>query len=141
MPATPPAQAHALPPPGVALAPAPAPAPEPGRVADADRFRIDELPEHYSGLYHLTITFGFQETRDIPGAIAAIGRQCPQLKINPDEIRYFASVMTLTPGGDAPMNPWRKHLYIWLARNATPRGEAFHLPPNRTMLMGGTLQI
>ncbi|WP_341730286.1 KUP/HAK/KT family potassium transporter [Brooklawnia sp.] len=111
------------------------------RVADADRFRIDELPEHYSGLYHLTITFGFQETRDIPGAIAAIGRQCPQLKINPDEIRYFASVMTLTPGGDAPMNPWRKHLYIWLARNATPRGEAFHLPPNRTMLMGGTLQI
>lgn len=111
------------------------------RVSDDDRVRIDEFPGHYSGLYHLTITFGFKEIRDLPGVLDSVAERCPQLQMDPDQIRYFASVMTLQTGGASKMAGWRKHLYIWLARNAAPRGEAFHLPPNRTMLMGGTLQI
>ncbi|NLA30076.1 MAG: potassium transporter Kup [Propionibacterium sp.] len=111
------------------------------RVRDSDRVCIDELPEHYSGLYHLTITFGFHESRDLPSVLAMISEQRPELKLDTDAIRYFASMLTLQTGGTAPMASWRKHLFIWLARNATPRGEAFHLPPNRTMVMGGTLQI
>ncbi len=111
------------------------------RVSDDERVCIDEFPEYYSGLYHLTITFGFKEIHDLPRAIAAIGERFPELGIKPDEIRYFASVLTVRTGGHSPMATWRKRLYIWLVHNATPRGEAFRLPPNRTMVMGGTLEI
>ena len=110
-------------------------------VDAADRVRIDPLPHPHEGIWHLTLTLGFNERRDVPQALREAAERLPELELEPDEVRYFASVLTLHAGGDSPMSAWRKHLYIWLARNAAIRGEAFHLPANRTMVMGGTLEL
>lgn len=110
-------------------------------VAEDERVQLDPLPEPHTGINHLTIRIGFNERRDIPAAIAQAAERFPELGLDAEQVRYFASVMTLHPGGESPMAGWRKRLYIWLARNAAGRGEAFHLPPNRTMIMGGTLYL
>lgn len=110
-------------------------------VDDQDRISIDPMPGAPLGMSHLTIRMGFNEQRDVPAAIDLAATRFPELGLDPDQVRYFVSVLTLHPGGESPMPGWTKRLFIWLARNAASRGEAFHLPPNRTMVMGGTLYL
>ena len=36
---------------------------------------------------------------------------------------------------------WRERLFVWMAHNAANRTEVFHLPPERTVVMGANLDL
>ena len=110
-------------------------------VDESEQVTVDEIPELREGIVHLTLRFGFYEARDIPARLARVAELHPELGLETDEARYYMSVLSLDTEGNAPMYGWAKHLYATMVRNQAPRSEAFHLPPNRTMVMGGTLPI
>ena len=35
----------------------------------------------------------------------------------------------------------QRSLYLWLAANSANRGRVYHLPPGRTVVMGGALDV
>jgi KUP system potassium uptake protein len=39
------------------------------------------------------------------------------------------------------MKLWRKRLYVALARNSVSAADYFHLPANRTVTLGSTLDL
>ena len=39
------------------------------------------------------------------------------------------------------MRPWRKNLFIAMARNASSAIEHFGLPPNRTVILGSQVPL
>ena len=39
------------------------------------------------------------------------------------------------------MSAWRKGLFIWLAHNAANPATAFHLPVDRTVVMGSRIEL
>lgn len=55
--------------------------------------------------------------------------------------RYFVSTIRLT-SADVPTLPrWRRGLFLWLAHNAADRTAAFHLPIERSVVVGGRLEV
>ncbi len=49
--------------------------------------------------------------------------------------------MTIVPSGAGGMRRWRKHLFVALARNAASPVEYFHLPSDRTVIVGSQIEI
>ena len=64
--------------------------------------------------------------------IAALGQE-----LDPANAFYFLSVLRLTHEGHRSILTWRKQLFLWLSANAASRTQVFHLPPERTVVMGG----
>lgn len=110
-------------------------------VDESEQVTVDEIPELREGIVHLTLRFGFHEPRDIPARLRMVAELHPELGLEPDEARYYMSVLSLDTEGTSPMPSWAKQFYAAMVRNQAPRSEAFHLPPNRTMVMGGTLPM
>lgn len=58
-----------------------------------------------------------------------------------------APVTEMSPGrlrtswGMGTRCPWRKQLFLRLAGNAANQAAVFHLPPERTIVMGGHLKV
>ena len=130
-------------------------------VRHVDRVHIEDLGGPHSGIVGVTITLGFNDSQDIPHNLAWSHGKNAQFEFDPEQARYFLSVLTMLPIArrtlehssghsgdgviDAPAGTWfdalRSRLFIVLSRNAGSRVEAFHLPPNRTAILGGRLQL
>ena len=65
----------------------------------------------------------------------------PELELDVDDAHYFLSVLTLHATGNPRMRSWRERLFVWMAHNAADRTEVFHLPPERTVVMGANLGV
>ncbi|SDB84504.1 KUP system potassium uptake protein [Raineyella antarctica] len=110
-------------------------------IRHVDRVHVQDLGFEDDGIVHISVHVGFSDSQDIPRGLAlAIGRS-PELDIDPDEAHYFLSVLTLHPTGDAKMSRWRKMFFVLMANNAASRTEVFHLPPDRTAVMGAEMEI
>jgi KUP system potassium uptake protein len=110
----------------------------------ADRLTIDHLGD---GIVHITALTGFQDAQDIPEILcaasssAADGGELDELDVNPDSAFYFLSRISIQPGTDHAMARWRKRLFIFLAHNAASPAAYFHLPENRTVVMGSQIEL
>ena len=63
------------------------------------------------------------------------------MDLDPEKAYYFVSSLRLTRR-DVPTLPrWRRSLFLWLARNAADRTSVFHLPRERTVVMGARLEL
>ncbi len=110
-------------------------------VRHVDRVRVQDLGDADDRIVHVSVHVGFNDSQDIPRGLAlAVGRS-PELDIDPDEARYFLSLITLHATGTGPMARWRKRLFVLMANNAASRTEVFHLPLDRTVLMGAELEL
>ncbi|MPM76954.1 Low affinity potassium transport system protein kup [bioreactor metagenome] len=110
-------------------------------IRHRDRVHVHDLGDASDGIVHISVHVGFNDSQDIPRGVAlAVGRS-EELDFEPQQVRYFLSVLTLRPTGDARMAAWRKRLYVLLANNAASRTEVFHLPPDRTVVMGAEMEL
>nr|WP_211656609.1 potassium transporter Kup [Patulibacter medicamentivorans] len=112
-------------------------------VPDRERLVVDELGYDYDGISHLTMRFGFQDTPDVPRALALARSTPPGLEVdfNPYHASYFLSQITIVPGRGRGMRRWRKLLFVALARNAASPVDYFHLPTERTVSMGSRIEL
>ena len=61
----------------------------------------------------------------------------PQLE-NPS---YFVSRIQIVPTDRPGMAMWRKKLFLAISRNAANPAEVFHLPDDRTVVMGSHIEL
>jgi KUP system potassium uptake protein len=86
---------------------------------------------------HLTVHVGYRDHVDLPRDLA-LARKRGLLARNLDleHATYFVSRMQIVRTGARGMAPWRKALFVFMARNASSPVDDFTLPEERTVLMG-----
>jgi KUP system potassium uptake protein len=111
-------------------------------VDDEDRFSVAWLGRRLFKIAHVTIRVGYRDAVDIPAALAeARKRGLLQRNLDLEHASYFVSKITIT-ATDAPgMRRWRKALFIGMARNASSPIAHFHLPTDRTVMMGSEIGL
>ncbi|MGV8976735.1 MAG: potassium transporter Kup [Cellulomonas sp.] len=110
-------------------------------IHHVDRVVIDELGHGDDGIVHVCVRVGFNDSQDIPRGLALAVGQSLELDLDVDEARYFLSVLTVHAGGTPSLRDWQARLFVWMAHNAASRTEVFHLPPERTVVMGANLEL
>jgi KUP system potassium uptake protein len=93
------------------------------------------------GVVHLTVRFGFQDEQDIPETLSHARDKSAELDIDPDAATYFLSRISIRRGAHGALATWRKRLFIGLAHNAANPAEYFHLPDDRTVVMGSHVDL
>ncbi len=86
------------------------------------------------GFHSVTARFGYMETPSIPMIVSLL----PDFGVpfQSGEITYFLSRERIVPARDSRLNPVRRAMFSFLARNSTSPTDFFCLPPNRVVEMG-----
>lgn len=90
----------------------------------------------------LTLRFGFLDTPSVPATLSAAAERglLPGVR-DLSQAFYFLSQITIVPTEAAGLSPWRKKLFVMMARNATNPAEYFRLPDDRTISMSGRVDL
>jgi len=92
------------------------------------------------GLSRLVIRYGFMQMPNIPVALRLCGKL--GLDIDQDNITYYVGRETLIASQKvSPWWPWRRHLFVFLARNAMRNTAFYHLPPEDIVELGFQVEI
>ncbi len=110
-------------------------------IRHVDRASINDLGYADDGIIHITYRVGFNDSQDVPKALTWAQGKMPEIDLDPDNARYFLSSLRLSRKDVPSLRTWRNSLFLWLAGNAANRTGVFHLPPDRTVVMGGTLEM
>jgi KUP system potassium uptake protein len=105
-----------------------------------DRVSVDDLGYRDDGITHVTASYGFQDTIDIPGQLRRVRRRL-EGDVDLDHASWFISKMTMVPSEHPPLRPWRLKLFLALARNGANPVEYFGLPDERTVVMGSHIEL
>jgi KUP system potassium uptake protein len=106
-------------------------------VYHADRLSCDELGHAADGITGLSVRFGFQDAPNVPAMLRLAVRQgLLEQTLDDAHASYFLSQITIVPARARGMNPWRKRLFLALARNAANPVAYFRLPDDRTVTVG-----
>ena len=110
-------------------------------VPDADRLAVQMLGYRHDRITHLTARFGYADQPDVPGLLPLIrkaGIECP---LDSNKLSYFLSTIELCRGTTPGMNQWRKRLFVTTSRITADAAEYFHLPRDRTVIMGSRIEL
>ncbi|WP_028065534.1 potassium transporter Kup [Solirubrobacter soli] len=106
-----------------------------------ERLAIDDLGYSDDGITHITGRYGFQDPLDVPALMRQAAERGvegnPQLE-NPS---YFVSKIQIIATDRPGMAKWRKKLFLAISRNAANPVEVFHLPDERTVVMGSHIEL
>ena len=98
-------------------------------VPPARRFRADDLGYKDDRISHVTATFGYMDSPDVPGLLPLLRQAGRESPLDESRISYFLSTIDLRPGTNPGMSRWRKRLF--LARLTADAAEYFRLPGTR----------
>ncbi len=111
-------------------------------VDAADRFTTQFLGSGLFKIMHVTIRTGYQESTDVPAALAlARKRGLLERNLDLEHASYFISRMTITPNREPAMRRWRKMVFIAMSRNANSPIEHFGLPVDKTVVVSSHVAI
>ena len=105
-------------------------------VEEAERVQVVPLAH---GFYRVTATYGFMESPNVPAVMALAARQ--GLATVPMDTSYYLGRERLLPVGASPMARWRKHLFVFMSKNARSAAEFFGLPSNRVVELGAQIEF
>lgn len=103
-------------------------------IRHVDRAAVTDLGYSDDGIVHVRYHVGFNDSQDIPKAIEWAMGKVPEMNFDPNEARYFLSILRVAQTG--LKRTWRGRLFIWLASKEANRTVVFHLPAERTIIMG-----
>jgi KUP system potassium uptake protein len=112
------------------------------RVGKGDRFVSERLGSGLFKIVHLTVRVGYQDSWDVPAALGQARKQgYLDRNLDLEHASYFVSKMTIVPTAAPGMAPWRKRMFIAMARNAASPIEHFGLPSARTAMTNSEVAI
>jgi len=112
------------------------------QVSTSDRFAAERLGKGLFKIMHITIRVGYHQRYNVPETLAlARKRGLLDRNLDLEHASYFVSRMTIVPTDAPGMAPWRKKLFITMARNATSPIDAFGLPSSRTVMTGSQVTM
>ena len=111
-------------------------------VGPDDRFAFEWLGPGKFKVGHVTVHIGYRDAADLPRELA-LARKRGLLARNLDleHAYYFVSRMQIVRTRAPGMKPWRKAIFVFMARNASSPVEDFSLPEARTVLMGSQIEF
>lgn len=111
-------------------------------IRHVDRAVVDDLGYVDDGIIHISYHVGFNDSQHVPRALDwARDKDREGLDLDESEAHYFISTLRLSKH-DVPTLPrWQRTLFLWLARNSADRTTVFHLPLERSVVVGGRLEI
>jgi KUP system potassium uptake protein len=93
-------------------------------------------------VFHVTVRNGYRDTLNVPEMLRLARKQgLLERSLDIEHASYFVSRIALTATEAPPLRALRKKLFIMMARNAASPIEAFGLPSDRTVIMGGQISI
>ena len=92
-----------------------------------------------SGIYDVTLYFGFMEEADVPAGLRLAKRE--GLPFDDDDATFFLGRETLIPTDHPGMALWREHLFVVMAKNAMRATGFFKLPPERVVELGVQVEL
>ncbi len=99
------------------------------------RAKLESLGQ---GFFRITGRYGFMQQPNVPRVLEACrGGDLDEL---PDT-SYYLGRETLLSTGRSGMSRWRKGLFAFISRNATPATAYFCLPPNRVVELGMQIDL
>jgi KUP system potassium uptake protein len=107
-----------------------------------DRCAFEWLGSGRFKVGHITLHLGYRDHVDLPRDLA-LARKRGLLARNLDleHASYFVSRMQIVRTKAPGMAPWRKAIFVFMARNASSPLEDFSLPEERTVLMGQQIRF
>jgi KUP system potassium uptake protein len=105
------------------------------RVSEGRRIKVQTLAP---GLHRVIARAGFMETIELPKLMKSAQQRLP---VRMDDAVYFLSRDDIVIGTPRGMHPWRKKLFVFLARNSQFAASSFGIPPSRLMEVGGQVEI
>jgi KUP system potassium uptake protein len=110
-------------------------------VPRSQRVTVDPLGYEDDGILHLTISYGFQDTYDVPAALHQASSRGLEREVDIDNATYFISHITIILGDDDSMARWRKKLFLALSRTSASPVDYFGLPDKRIVTMGSYIEL
>jgi KUP system potassium uptake protein len=108
------------------------------------RLTIDDLGDPRDGVVHVSAVFGFQDRTDFPEVLRRAARRPDATELaglDPDQVSYFVSRVTLRQTNQRGLAGWRKRLFIALAHNAASQAEFLGLPNERTVVLSAEVGV
>ena len=106
-----------------------------------ERLSIDDLGYRDDGITHITGRFGFQDSLNVPALLRQAAARGVEGNPQLDDPSYFVSQIQIIAERPPGMAKWRKKLFLAISRNAANPVEVFHLPDERTVVMGSHIEL
>jgi KUP system potassium uptake protein len=110
-------------------------------VPRSERLTVDDLGYGDDGITHLTASFGFQDSPDVPDVLRLAAGQGLECEVDVDNATYFLSQITIVRTDRPGLARWRKKLFIGMTRTASSPVEYFGLPSDRIVTMGSHIDL
>ncbi|MFO0334536.1 MAG: KUP/HAK/KT family potassium transporter, partial [Pseudomonadota bacterium] len=106
------------------------------RVSRGNKLRVVRLSD---SLWRVEVRIGFMERADVPRLLREAERL--GLGFRTDTATYFLGRDDIVVASPRGMARWRKHLFLFMARNSEFAGAHFGIPHDRIIELGGQVQI
>jgi KUP system potassium uptake protein len=111
------------------------------RVPAGERIEIDDLGFQDDGIFHATARYGYADDQNVPALIPLMRDAAIESPLDEDNLSYFLSTIELTRGNRPGMSAWRKRLFLATAHVTADAADYFHLPRDRTVIMGSRIEV
>ncbi len=109
-------------------------------VPPAEGLVIDDLGFKDDAIVHVAARLGYMDEPNVPAIVQLVREAEIEMPIDA-EISYFLSTIELHRGDAPGMSRWRKRLFLATAQITADAAEYFHLPRDRTVIMGSRLEV
>ncbi len=110
-------------------------------VEQPARLEVDDLGYKDDRIYHVAARFGYMDTPSVPALLPLIRDACAEGPLDVEGVSYFLSTIEVRKGTTPGLSRWRKRLFIATTRLTADAAEYFHLPRNRTVIMGARIEL
>jgi KUP system potassium uptake protein len=110
-------------------------------VEQPARLEVDDLGYKDDRIYHVAARFGYMDTPSVPALLPLIRDACAEGPLDSEGVSYFLSTIEVRKGDSPGLSRWRKRLFIATTRLTADAAEYFHLPRNRTVIMGARIEL
>jgi KUP system potassium uptake protein len=105
-------------------------------IDEGDRLSFTDLG---MGFYRVHVNYGFMESPNILKSLDLLDKI--GLPVDIYTTSFFLGRETLLATGTNPMAQWRKHLFIFMARNSWNASSFFGLPADRVIELGTQVEL
>ena len=105
-----------------------------------ERVTVDDLGYRDDGITHMTARIGFMDKIDVPATLRMAAEDV-EGELDLERASYFLSRITIVPTDAPGMAPWRKKLFVAIARNAANPVALFGLPDDQTVILSAHIEL
>jgi KUP system potassium uptake protein len=111
-------------------------------VDPLDRFTVELRGQGLFKVFHVTIRVGYHDRLDVPESLRLARKQgLLERSLDLEHASYFVSRILISASPAPPLRTAAKKVFIGMARNATSPIDHFHLPGERTVIVGAQVRV